>query len=360
MAERIASQLGKRVCVIDKRSHIGGNVFDEVHQESGIRVSRYGPHLFHTNDEAVWDYVQRFATWRRWDHRVVAQTDASAHVPVPVNINTVNLLCDANLASPEDMETFMAHEVQGDEQNAKTSEDVSLARVGSRLYERLFRHYTKKQWGVEATELDASVLRRIPVRHNFDDRYFSDRFQALPVNGYTAFVHSMLDHPLISVHLDTDFFANKDQFKPQMTIYTGPIDAFFADRGLPRLEYRSIEFHTEVVECNGYVQPAASVNFPTPDIPFTRRTEYKHFLHQKSSKSVLVSETSSSQGEPYYPMPTRRNLSLYEQYQQLAEAEEKTGHVLFLGRLATYKYINMDQAIRLSLDAFERLKQNDR
>lgn len=359
MAERIASQLGKRVCVLDKRDHIGGNVYDEIHAESGIRVSRHGPHLFHTNDEEVWNYIQKFGTWRRWEHRVLSRVSDSVYVPMPVNITTVNVLCGANLASEKEMDQFMTSQREGSEDEAKTSADVAIARVGRTLYESLFKTYTRKQWGVDASKLDPSVLKRIPIRDTFDDRYFTDRFQALPTDGYTSIVASMLDHPLIEVRLKTDFFTLRHTLNPSIVIYTGPIDSYFADCNLPALEYRSIQFHTRVVGCEGYVQPAATVNFPSDSVPYTRTTEYKHFLHQPSSKSVLVSETSTEHGEPYYPMPTRRNLELYRQYQSLAEAEEATGSVLFLGRLATYKYINMDQAIRFALDGFARICQQN-
>lgn len=361
MAERIANVLNKRVLVIDKRDHIGGNVFDAIDPETGIRVSKYGPHLFHTNDAEVWDYVQTFGQWQRWDHRVLAKVSGSGYCPVPANINTINALFGANIASETEMHEWMAKEKVGREEDARTSEEVALARVGPRVYEALFKHYTKKQWGIGAEALDAQVLRRIPVRENFDDRYFADRFQALPVDGYTSIVEKMLMHPLIDVKLGVDFkdFRSTAAMQTcQWLIYTGPIDAYFADSGLPKLEYRSIQFHKQVVDCSGYVQAASVVNYPGADTPYTRTCEYKQLLHQSSPKSILVSETSCADGEPYYPMPTQRNLDLYRAYQALAAAEEakrepNQPRTLFLGRLATYKYINMDAAVRLALDMFK-------
>lgn len=370
MAERIATQLNQRVLIVDKRDHIGGNVYDEVDPETGIRVSRYGPHLFHTNDKEVWEYLNQFGKWQRWDHRVLAKIPATnpsnpqQYVPVPANINTINALFpSASIATEAEMKDFMATQKQGDESTAKTSEDIALARVGPTLYDTLFKHYTKKQWGIGADQLDAQVLRRIPVRENFDDRYFADRYQALPTEGYTAIVNKMLDHPNITVRLHTDFhqIRHELQRQAQLLIYTGPIDAYFKDSGLPALQYRSIQFHKEVVDCSGYVLPASVVNYPSPDTPYTRTCEYKQLLHQPSAKSILISETSSAEGEPYYPFPTQENLDLYKQYQALAAAEEArppaSDHpkTLFLGRLATYKYINMDAAVRLALDAYKSL-----
>ena len=393
LAQQLARE-GRRVLVLDRRAHVGGNVFDEVEPASGLRVSRYGAHLFHTNDEGVWAYVQRFGAWRRWDHRVVTRV-GGALVPVPANINTVNALFGASLASEEDMRRWMAGEREGAEADAANSEEVALARVGRRLYDALFATYTRKQWGVPARELDALVLRRIPVRDSFDDRYFGDKYQALPEAGYTALVANMLASPHIDVRTGADFFAERAALEAaaEWVLYTGPIDAFFPDAGLPRLAYRSIVFESTVVDCAGYMQPNSVVNYADDSTPNTRTIEcvpggvraarggaarragaprgarsaltpsarprphrYKHFLHQTSptGKTVLVSEHTTDVGEPYYPMPTRENTETYARYQALAaEAEARTAapRVRFVGRLATYKYINMDQAIRAALDA---------
>ena len=357
---------GRRILVLDKRPHIGGNVYDEVDSASGIRVARYGAHLFHTNDEGVWSFVNRFARWRRWDHRVLTRV-GELLVPVPANINTVNALFDANLTSEAGMREWMSLERVGSEAAAENSEQVALARVGPRLYHALFETYTKKQWGVSAASLDPLVLQRIPVRESFDDRYFGDKYQALPEAGYTAFVEALLDAPGIEVRLEEDFFSQRHAFESmaQWVVYTGPIDAFFRDAGLPRLEYRSILFEKKVVDCEGYMQPCSVLNYADSSTPLTRTVEYKHFLHQKSptGKSVLVSEKSTDKGEPYYPVPTQANKDVYAKYQALAALAEKNNtapRVRFVGRLAQYKYINMDQAVRAAIDAAVEIEEVQR
>lgn len=358
MAERLANELGWSVLVIDKRDHIGGNVYDEYYPGTNIRVARYGPHFFHTNDPEVWQYVNRFGSWTRWDHKVLARCSRHTYVPVPVNINTVNSLYGANLSNSEEFQAWMTGERQGLEADAKNSKDVALARVGPRLYEKLFMDYTLKQWGVPAEELDPLVLKRIPVRDNFDDRYFTDKYQAMPTEGYTKVIEKMLSHPLITVRLNCDY--SHDLVPKKLLIYTGPIDAYFKDAGLPPLQYRSLTFEPVVFDCQGYVQPAAVVSYPNISTSYTRSTEYKHILHQQSDKSVVIYESSSESGEPYYPMPTKRNQEIYAQYQALALQAEAQGNVKFLGRLATYKYINMDQAIRLALDLFKEVSSSSK
>ena len=365
LAERIATQLHQRVLIVDRRDHIAGNVFDEVRPDSGLLECRYGAHLFHTDDEPVWAYLQAFATWRRWDHRVVtwARAPGAAEdrlVPVPANITTVNTLFGAHLRDEGEMRAWMAREREGQraEAEATNSEEVALARVGPRLYGALFRDYTRKQWGVEARELEPLVLQRIPVRESFEDRYFGDRYQALPEGGYAAMVGRMLAHPLITVRLGTDFFSRREELEgaaSRWLLYTGPVDAFFPEAGLPKLEYRSIHFAREVRDCAGYAQCNSVVNYARADVPATRTVEYKHFLHQASQKTALVTETTSDTGEPYYPLPTRRNVELHGKYQELvrgAEARGQRPQVRFVGRLATYKYINMDAAVKAALALF--------
>ena len=356
LAEQLARE-GRRILVLDKRDHIGGNVYDEIEPESGLRIARYGAHLFHTNDEGVWAYVNRFGRWQRWDHRVLTRV-GDRIVPVPANINTVNALFDANIATEAGMREWMKGERQGSEAEALNSEHVALARVGPRLYRALFETYTLKQWGVPASALDPLVLQRIPVRDNFDDRYFGDKYQALPIDGYTALVTSLLVNPAIEVRTGADFFADRAKWEAaaKWVLYTGPVDSFFPLAGLARLEYRSIQFERKVIDCVGYAQPSSVLNYADDTTPFTRTVEYKHFLHQTSptGKTVLVSERTTSSGEPYYPMPTQNNKDVYAAYQRLAlEAEAQTTlpRVRFVGRLAQYKYINMDQAVRSALDA---------
>jgi UDP-galactopyranose mutase len=358
IAERCASVHGWRVLVLDKRDHIGGNVYDSVDAESGIRVSKYGAHIFHTNDEGVWSYVQNFARWRRWDHRVVSSIAGRGLVPVPVNTNTINALFDTSLRTEAETEAWLAaQQVRPEGGRAPAdSREMALSRVGPDLYELLFRPYTVKQWAKDPSELDASVLARIPVRSNFDDRYFSDKYQALPADGYTAFAERLLAHPNITVRLNTPYVrpGNAEGLAPtpvrftRALVYTGPIDAYFSDAGLPRLEYRSIHFAWErhATPGGGYFQPCSVVNHPSTSVPYTRIVEYKHFLAQPSEQTLITKETSTDEGEPYYPVPNPQNQALYERYRALADEEEARGGVHFLGRLASYKYFNMDQAIR--------------
>jgi len=348
IAERCASD-GHKVLVVDKRSHIAGNVYDEIDSKSGIRISKYGAHLFHTNDREVWEYVQRFGEWQRWDHTVIADV-SGVYVPVPVNITTVNTLCGQTITSEEEMRSWLST-VQIPYENPKNSEEVALSRVGKALYEQLFHEYTVKQWAKEPADLAPSVLERIPVRTNFDGRYFTDKYQGLPVNGYTSIVQNMLSHPNITVRLNTSWDDIKRDVSGQMIIFTGPIDQYFKASGLEELEYRSIDFEWTWIQTSGYVQPNSVVNYPSASTQYTRCVEYKHFLHQKSDWSVISKETTCDKGEPYYPVPTERNRELYKKYAGLC-AEEKNVH--FIGRLATYKYYNMDQAIRAALDYYNQ------
>lgn len=352
MAERFARVLGKRVLILEKRNHIGGNCHDEV-DENGILVNTYGAHLFHTQDQGVWEYIQQFDRWIRWEHEVIANLQGRL-VPVPVNITTVNILCEENLATTEDMEVWLReHQEVFPHHPLQNSDEVARSRVGARLYELLFRNYTKKQWNQYPEDLQPEVLSRIPVRNNFDTRYFSDRYQALPHRGYTHFFTRLLDHPNIRVRLESNFFEVRSLLQAPIIVYTGPIDQFFSESGYPPLEYRSLVFQRETLKNTPYFQPNSVVNYPGPEVPFTRIVEYKHFLHQQSPHTTIVREYSSDTGEPYYPVPSTKNQQLYESYRVLADAMTKEHSVHFLGRLANYKYFNMDQAIRNALDYFE-------
>jgi UDP-galactopyranose mutase len=340
---------GARVKVIERRDHIGGNVYDEIDAETGIRVSRYGAHLFHTNDAEVWNYVNQFGEWVRWEHEVVADVSGTL-VPVPVNCTTVNLLCGTAIQSEAEMREWLAAE-QVPCASPKNSEEIALARVGTGLYERLFKPYTWKQWAKEPAELEPEVLARIPVRPNFDPRYFTDKFQALPKFGYTEIVRKMLDHPNISVELGKSWenFLESAELRPDQIVFTGPIDSFLPDSGLPPLEYRSIEFEWTRMRTSGFYQPNSVVNYPDAAVPYTRCVEYKHFLNQRSDWTIIAKERTCAKGEPYYPVPTEANREIYRKYVALAES---VGSVHFVGRLASYKYYNMDQAIRAALDYF--------
>jgi UDP-galactopyranose mutase len=347
---RTLAEKGVSVHVIERRDHIAGNCYDEI-DKNGILVNRYGAHLFHTNSERVWEFVNRFAEWMPWYHKVIGKINEE-YFPIPVNRTTVNTLLGTSLESEDDMKQWLhTHAIPCDD--PKNSEDVALQRVGPELYDLIFKHYTYKQWEKYPEELDRSVLERIPVRTNDQDGYFSDRFQALPKNGYTDFVKQMIDHSLISINLSTDY-RSEMRSDYDAICYTGPIDLFYAGQGFPTLEYRSINFETEYLEIDQY-QPNSVVNYPSATEPYTRIVEYKHFLNQSApNKTTIVKEYTVGEGDPYYPVPTARNKEVYEQYKRLAEEDEKKG-IFFVGRLANYKYYNMDTAIENALDACDAI-----
>lgn len=369
LAERYAN-LGKTVLVLEKRDHIAGNCYD-YYNEAGILVSKYGAHLFHTNYEDVWSYVQQYSDWYPYEHRVLAKVDGQL-VPIPVNITTVNNLFGLNIQSEDEMIAWL-DSVQVKNDHPQNGKEAALARVGPNLYEKMFKNYTKKQWDKYPEELDASVLNRIPVRTNFDDRYFSDKYQALPKGGYTQMFAKILDHPNITVQLNTDYFdVRAELFKPEKLFYTGPIDQFFgykikteeeipsgegqaAGRGVSheKLEYRSINFVHETLD-QEYYQENAVINYPN-DMKFTRIVEYKHITGQKHPKTTIVKEFTTDDGEPYYPVPNPRNQAIYEKYR--AETEKLTD-IYFVGRLANYKYFNMDEAFKNALDLYNTLENN--
>uniref|UniRef100_A0A6C0K7D2 UDP-galactopyranose mutase C-terminal domain-containing protein n=1 Tax=viral metagenome TaxID=1070528 RepID=A0A6C0K7D2_9ZZZZ len=351
IAEQFATRLNKKVLIIDKRNHIGGNVYDYVDKETGILMNEYGAHVFHTNSDRVWNYVNQFSKWERWDHEIMGLVDGR-YVHIPVNITTVNTLCGQNIKTSEEMKVWLKKN-QEVFYCTDNSEKVALSRVGPELYEKIFKNYTFKQWAKYPAELDTTVLARIPVRDNFDCRYFDDKYQALPSKGYTKFVQKMIDHPNITVKLDTDYFEYFDQplASFQTVIFTGPIDRFYASKGLQPLEYRSIEFTKEIHKNVPFYQPCSIINYPGTEVPYTRIVEYKHFLNQKSQDTVIVKEITKDKGEPYYPVPTFENQNLYEKYRKFA-LEEKSVH--FLGRLANYRYFNMDAAIMNSLEYFDK------
>ena len=351
LAERYAS-IGKKVLVIEKRNHIAGNCYDYI-DENQILVSKYGAHLFHTNDEKVWEYVNFFSDWYDWEHKVIARVDGKT-VPIPVNIDTVNTLFDSNISNEEEMANWLNHNRVPFEKPANGEEAV-LNRVGMELYEKMFKHYTKKQWDKYPQELDASVLERIPVRSNYDDRYFSDKYQALPKGGYTKLFEKILAHPNIEVLLNTDYFDIKDQLAGhEKLFYTGPVDRYFEFKHslIEKLEYRSINFVSETHELE-FFQENSVVNYPGTEVGFTRIIEYKHFGNQQSAKTTVVKEFTVDEGEPYYPVPNPRNQEIYAKYK--AEADQLLD-VYFVGRLANYKYFNMDQAFKNALDLFHELE----
>ena len=354
IAERIANILNEKVFIIEKRDHIGGNCYDYTDEETVILMCKYGAHIYRSNDENVWKYINKYSEWIRWEHKVLSYVD-NKFVSVPVNITTVNELCGENIQTTEEMNEWL-HNVQVKYDTISNSEEMCKSRVGNILHDKMFKNYTYKQWNKYPNELDASVLRNIPVRNNFDSRYFDHKYQALPKYGYTSFINNMLNHENITVQLNTSYFDFKNtndmnQFKG--VIFTGPIDDYFSHTNIDKLEYRSLLFDTKIYKNMNYYQPNSVVNYPELNVPFTRIVEYKHFLNQKSDHTIVVSETSTDIGEPYYPVPNERNLKLYDKYKKLAENEEKHNNVFFVGRLANYKYFNMDEAIANALLFFD-------
>jgi UDP-galactopyranose mutase len=345
LAERLARGSNKKVLLCDKRPHIGGNAYDH-YNEDGILVHKYGPHIFHTNSREVFEYLSRFTEWRSYQHRVRACVDGQI-VPIPINLDTINTLYGLNLTSFEVADFFkkVAEQVE----RVKTSEDVVVSQVGRELYEKFFRNYTRKQWGLDPSELDASVTSRIPTRTNRDDRYFTDTYQAMPLYGYTRMFENMLDHPNIKVLLNCDYREVEKDIPFREMIYTGPVDAFF-DYRYGKLPYRSLEFKHETHNVAVY-QQAPVINYPNEHL-YTRVTEFKYLTGQEHAKTSIVYEFPQSEGDAYYPVPRKENAALYADYKALADA---TPGVHFVGRLATYKYYNMDQIVAQALTVYSKM-----
>jgi UDP-galactopyranose mutase len=349
LAERLATQTDKKILLIDKRNHIGGNTYDH-YDEHGILVHKYGPHIFHTNAKSVFDYLSQFTQWRWYEHKVLARVEGQ-FLPIPINLNTINELYGLHLSSDQ-LEHFFASRAEKIDV-CKTSEDVVLSRVGKELYEKFFKGYTRKQWGLDPSELDASVAARIPVRTNCDNRYFTDTYQAMPMLGYTKMFEKMIDHPNIHLMLNTDFKDVQNEISFKKLIYTGPIDYYFDYRFGP-LPYRSIEFKFETTE-GAFLQPTGTINYP--DIhPYTRSTEFKYLTGQKHARTTVVYEYPQAEGDPYYPIPRPENAALYKQYENCASV---LPDVYFTGRLGTYKYYNMDQVVAQSLTLFKKLVEHE-
>jgi UDP-galactopyranose mutase len=347
MAERLARDGGKRVLVVDRRPHIAGNAFDRL-DEAGILMHQYGPHIFHTNSRDVFDYLSRFTEWREYEHRVLADVDGKL-VPMPINRTTLNALYDLDLKTDEDVEAFLADRAEPIDP-IRTSADVVMSKVGRELYETFFQGYTRKQWGMDPSELDKSVTARVPTRTNVDDRYFTDTFQAMPLNGYTQMFERMLDHPNIDVLLGVEYSQVREAYPHDHLVFTGPIDEYFGYR-YGKLPYRSLRFRHETLSQSS-LQPVGVVNYPNESVPYTRITEYKHLTGQASDKTSITYEYPSDDGDPYYPIPRDENQVLYKRYEALATKE---AGVSFVGRLATYRYYNMDQVVGQALATYRRL-----
>lgn len=347
LAERYANVLDKRVLIIEKRDHIGGNCYDYFDAD-GILIHSYGPHYFHTQYPEIWEYVSRFTDWIPYVHRVLSYVDGK-YVPIPVNIDTVNVLFDLQIRNENEMRKWLERNVVKIDE-PRNSEESALSRVGPKLYEKMFKNYTIKQWDMHPRELDPAVMERIPVHFDHDDRFFTDPHQGLPREGMTGLFRRMLDNPRITLKLESDYFDIQDSLgEREFTIYTGPIDRFF-DYRHGKLQYRSLRFETITLD-EVFHQPQTVVNYPN-DHAFTRVHESKHAIGIDAPRTTIVREYGTWGGEPIYPVLNERNLAVYEKY--LAETEKMQG-VYFAGRLATYKYINMDQAFKNALDLFYRL-----
>jgi UDP-galactopyranose mutase len=351
LAERLASQHNARVLLIDRRPHVGGNAYDEPN-EAGILYHKYGPHIFHTNSEQVVEYLSQFTEWRPYEHRVRAVVRDKL-VPIPINRTTLNELFGLSLKTDEEAADYLASRAEPVE-NIQTSEDVVVNAVGRELYELFFQGYTRKQWGLDPSELDKSVTSRIPTRTNTDDRYFTDTFQAMPKDGYTAMFRNMLDNPLIEVRTGIDFSDFKDRVHEiaDHLIFTGPIDEYFEHR-FGKLPYRSLKFDHQTLEQDRF-QETGTINYPAPDVPYTRISEYKHLTGQEAPVTTVTYEYPSAEGDPYYPIPRPENQELFKRYEALAD---ETEGVTFVGRLATYRYYNMDQIVGQALATFRRMDE---
>lgn len=349
LAERLASQHDAKVLVIDKRPHVAGNAYDHL-DEAGVLIHQYGPHIFHANSDEIVDYLSQFTEWRPYEHRVLAHVRDQL-VPIPINRTTLNKLFGLDLKTDEEAAEYLASRAEPVGE-IKTSEDVVISAVGRELYELFFQGYTRKQWGLDPSELDKQVTSRVPTRTNTDDRYFTDKHQIMPKNGYTAMFNAMLSHPNIDVLLSTDYRDVMDEIDAGHIVYTGPIDEYF-DWKFGKLPYRSLRFEHKVMDEEQF-QPVAVVNYPDPQVPYTRITEYKHLTGQEHDQTSITYEYPSAEGDPYYPIPRPENQELFKKYEALADA---TSNVTFVGRLATYRYYNMDQVVGQALATFRRLDE---
>jgi UDP-galactopyranose mutase len=350
IAERLATQLGKKVVICDKRPHIAGNAYDHF-DDAGILVHKYGPHIFHTASQRIFQHLSQFTSWRPYEHRVLAQVDGKL-LPFPINIDTVNQLYGLSLTAEEVEEFFRSRSESIP--HPRTSEEAVVSKVGRELYEKFFRNYTRKQWGLDPSELDAAVAARVPARLNHDDRYFTDDYQFMPQHGYTRMFERMLDHPNIHILLNADYRDVLTELKFDELIFTGPIDAFF-DYRYGKLPYRSLDFKFETHD-KEWFQSGAVINYPNEQA-YTRITEFKYLTGQQHRKTSVVYEFPTDEGDPYYPVPRAANAALYQRYKALADATPK---VRFVGRLGTYKYYNMDQVVGQALATFEQIRAGTR
>jgi UDP-galactopyranose mutase len=351
MAERLASQAGMDVLVIDRREHVAGNAFDE-YNEHGVLVPRFGGHLFHTNAEKVVEYLSRFTGWRPYEHRVRAVINGRT-LPLPLNRDTINGFFDISLETESQVEAHLGTLTEQYER-IDNSEQAVVSKVGRALYDAIFRCYTRKHWGLDPSDLDPTVCGRIPLRLGTDDRYFGDDFQAMPTEGFTAMFDRMLDHPNIDLRLGTSWQEIADEEQAPLLVWTGPVDEYFGHRFGP-LPYRSLRFEHVTYPTPGgrFLQPVGTINYPDEHVPFIRVEEFRHMYGQVHEYSTLAYNIPSAEGDPYYPIPRPANRELYARYKTLAD---ETPGVVFVGRLARYQYLNMDQVTAQALATFSRLE----
>lgn len=350
LAERFSTKLNKKVLLLEKREHIGGNCYDH-YDKAGVLVSKYAAHIFHTSHEDVWNYVRMFSKWRPYFHKVLSMVEGQL-VPIPVNITTVNTLFNLFIKNEAEMKQWLSTQIVNIN-DPKNSEESALSRVGPVLYEKMFKNYTTKQWDTDPKNLDKSILDRIPVRLDFNDHYFSDPHQAMPLKGYTKIFENMLNHPKITVMLNTDYFSVQKEIEGyEQLFFTGPIDQFFGFSLGKKLQYRSLRFEFETLN-QEFFQSNSVINYPNEN-EFTRIVEFKYLTGQIHPQTTIVREYPTWEGEPYYPVINKENLALFDQYSLEAKKNE-TSKIHFVGRLANYKYFNMDQAFKNSLDLFYRL-----
>jgi UDP-galactopyranose mutase len=345
MARELADA-GHSVHIVDRRPHVAGNAYDQ-YDEHGVLVHTYGPHIFHTNGERIFQYLSRFTEWRPYEHRVLGVIDGIGY-PFPINRDTLNRLYGLDLDEAGAAAYF--ERVREPRDPVRTSEDVVLNSVGRDLYEKFFLNYTRKQWAMEPSQLKAGVAARIPVRTNTDDRYFTDTFQAMPAGGFTQMFERMLGHPNITIELSTEFDDARARVSADHVVYTGPIDAYFGYR-FGRLPYRSLRFEHQHLPDVHQFQAVGTVNYPN-DHDFTRITEFKHLTGQTHPGTSIVREYPQAEGDPYYPVPSDENEALFKRYEALAKQEP---NVTFVGRLAQYRYYNMDQVVGAALAAARQL-----
>ncbi|MEV4734800.1 UDP-galactopyranose mutase [Saccharopolyspora sp. NPDC049426] len=358
IAERAATQLDKRVLVLDRRDHIGGNAYSEAEPETGIEVHRYGAHLFHTSNKRVWDYVNQFTEFTNYQHRVFTKHQGQIY-SFPMNLGLLSQFF-GRAFTPDEAKALVAEQAaEIDTADAQNLEEKAISLIGRPLYEAFVRGYTAKQWQTDPKELPAAIISRLPVRYNLNNRYFNDDFEGLPVEGYTAWLEKMAENPNIEVRLATDFFDVRGELPTDVpVVYTGPLDQYF-DYAEGELGWRTLDFETEVVS-TGDFQGTSVMNYADEEVPYTRIHEFRHFHPERdyypTDKTVVVREYSRSAesgDEPYYPINTPEDRRKLEAYRELAKNEAKERKVIFGGRLGTYKYLDMHMAIGSALSMFD-------